>query len=403
MTRSRELVAGAALAGLGVLLALALLEGGVRWLHLAPDRFWVPDPILGIRLVPGRSGWWTQEDREFLTPIRINREGLRDIEHTYVKPDGVFRILILGDSFVEAMHVPLETTFTRVLQDQLNRDGGPRRFEVVGAGVSGYGTASELLYFEREGKRYQPDVVLLAFYPGNDVKNNSPVLEKALRPVYGPDGTLEHVAPISMPSAPHGWRGLLARLATYHYLRQVLLLRHPRLMQAMIRHGWLTAQATHQPAERDGVPVDYEVYAPALDGTWNDAWSRTQSLLQRLGGDVAATGARFALAVVCSRDQIYPDWWQEVLAGHPAMQTRQWNLDEPEARIASWCAQHGVPCLRLAPAFRAAAGTSAPLHYHQDGHWTVAGHRLAAVELADFLKRERLVPIPATGVSNEIH
>ena len=42
-----------------------------------------------------------------------------------------------------------------------------------------------------KGKRYQPDLVLLAFYPGNDVKNNSPTLEDTLKPVYGPDGTLQ--------------------------------------------------------------------------------------------------------------------------------------------------------------------------------------------------------------------
>ena len=95
MKPGREWLAGAILAGGGVLLAFGLLEAGVRWLHLVPDRFWEPDPVLGVRLIPGSRGWWTQEDREFLVPVEVNRQGLRDVEHTFTKPPGVFRILVL--------------------------------------------------------------------------------------------------------------------------------------------------------------------------------------------------------------------------------------------------------------------------------------------------------------------
>jgi lysophospholipase L1-like esterase len=401
--RGRELLAGAALAAVGILFALALLELGVRWFHLVPDRFWEPDPVLGVRLVPGDRGWWTQEDREFLVRVQINRQGLRDVEHRYVKPPGVFRILVLGDSFVEAMHVPLESTFPRQLQERLDRDSGTGKIEVISAGVSGYGTASEVLYFEQEGKRYQPDLVLLAFYPGNDVKNNSPTLEDTLKPVYGPDGALQRVVSEAARSGPGGWRGLLARSAAYHYCRQLLVLRHPRLAQALVRRGWLKAAAVRAAPEEDGIPVDYGVYAPSLAPAWQQAWSRTDALLLRLQRDVGATGSRFAIAVLCARDQIYPQWWQEIVAAHPHMQNRQWDLDGPQHRVESWCAEHGVPCLALAPAFRAAAGNSAPLHFHHDGHWTAVGHRLAAAEMARFLEQQRLVPTEQTGVSNEIH
>ena len=116
-----------------------------------------------------------------------------------------------------------------------------------------------------------------------------------------------------------------------------------------------------------------------------------------------ATGSRFAIAVLRARDQIYPQWWQESVAAHPHMQNRQWDLDGPQHWVESWCAEHGVPCLALAPAFRAAAAVDGtPLHFHHDGHWTAAGHQLAAAELARFLEQQRLVPTRQTGVSNEI-
>ena len=51
-------------------------------------------------------------------------------------------------------------------------------------GVSGYGTPSQFLYYLDKGRALQPDVVLLAFYPGNDVLNNSPSMERVLLPRY---------------------------------------------------------------------------------------------------------------------------------------------------------------------------------------------------------------------------
>ena len=48
-------------------------------------------------------------------------------------------------------------------------------------GVSGYGTASEYLWYrDARPRAIEPDLVLLSFYPGNDVRNNSPTLEPTL-------------------------------------------------------------------------------------------------------------------------------------------------------------------------------------------------------------------------------
>ncbi|HVO23184.1 MAG TPA: SGNH/GDSL hydrolase family protein [Candidatus Margulisiibacteriota bacterium] len=401
MPRGRELLAGVVLASVGILLALVALEVGVRWMHLVPDRFWEPDPVLGARLIAGARGWWTQEDREFVVPVQINHHGLRDLERDYAKAPGMFRVLILGDSFVEAMHVPLEATFPRVLEQLL--DGG-RRIEVMAAGVSGYGTASELLYFEREGARYHPDLVVLAFYPGNDVKNNSPTLEDKLKPAYTTDGALQRVVGEAPRKQVHGWRALLARSAAYHYLRKVLVTQHPQLAQTLVRHGWLQRDALPAAPERDGVPVDYGVYAAPLTPEWQEAWAYTERLLDQLQSATAASGARLAIAIVSSRDQVYPQWWREVVDTYPHMRSQTWDLDAPMQRIEAWCAQRAVPCVALAGPFRErAAQDREPLHYHHDGHWTAAGHRLAASVLKEFFEQRDLVPARQQGVHDEGH
>lgn len=102
--------------------------------------------------------------------FRINSKGLRsDVEYPYEKPPGTLRIVSLGDSFTAGYEVDVEECFSSVLERELRRKGYP--VEVLNAGVSGYSTAEECLYLERELYKYDPDLVLVSYYH-NDLQDN---------------------------------------------------------------------------------------------------------------------------------------------------------------------------------------------------------------------------------------
>ena len=97
----------------GIGIALLLLEVGLRFIPQAQLDTWVErssqrlalyrlDPRIGWSLRPGGNSIITTKDERSI-PIQINSLGLRDTEHAYSKPPGVFRILMLGDSFTEAL------------------------------------------------------------------------------------------------------------------------------------------------------------------------------------------------------------------------------------------------------------------------------------------------------------
>jgi hypothetical protein len=387
-------MAGLLLAGFGIGLALAVAEFGVRALRLVPARFWEADPILGTRLIAGKEGWWTQEELEFRVPVRVNSAGWRDVEHSLVKPAGVYRIVILGDSFIEALQVPLQDTIGRRLEQELNQLPGGARYEVISLGVSGYGTASELLAYREVGRIYSPDLVLLAFYPGNDVRNNSPKLETVLPPVYTGDGSLDRVTAANKGTT--GRVSLLGRVLggsqAYRFFRKMVLTQHPEMARWLVDTGLLQPGAVVDIPVGWGVPLDYWVYSSVEDPDWQDAWRHTESLVVEFRRMVETNGARFVVLVVAGREQVDQRSWDEIVRTHPAMQEAEWNVYGPEQRMARWCDEKRVTCLRLSDAFLAARGSAGPLHYHYDGHWTPAGHRLAAETVARFLRdRDMLV------------
>ena len=393
MQVARRLLAGLFLASFGVALALGALEVAVRVLHLVPARFWKPDALLGTVHVPGQTGWWTQEENEFRVPVHINSQGLRDVEHSVAKAPGVFRLLLLGDSYIEALQVPLDQTIGRQLEQRLNASGGAQRYEVISMGVSGYGTASQYLYYREQGRNYRPDLVLLALYPGNDVRNNSPTLEPTLRPEYDDTGALRRVsAKVRRGSRRRGLlQEVLAWSQAYQYMRKMVLTRNPAAARLLIGGGLMRADALRHVPMHDGVPVDYWVYAATPSPEWEAAWAHTWRLLTDLRDAVKADGGQFAILMVTARDHIYPDSWEQVLAAHPRMAELRWDLGGPEARSLAWCQQSAVPCLPLTPVFAARRESGERLHFTYDGHWTVAGHALAAEAAAGFLEKMHLL------------
>jgi lysophospholipase L1-like esterase len=102
--------------------------------------------------------------------FRINSQGMRaDHDYPKAKPPGVQRILSLGDSFAIGYEVDVQDCFASVLERELRSRG--YAVEVLNAGVSGYSTAEECLYLERELLQYEPDLVLVSFYT-NDISDN---------------------------------------------------------------------------------------------------------------------------------------------------------------------------------------------------------------------------------------
>ena len=121
------------------------------------------------RLRPNFRFWHTEPDGrwEFVT----NSQGFRsDEDFRLEKAPGAFRVIALGDSTTEGFEVRQNHTYSAVLERYLRKYGV--NAEVFNTGISGFGTAEELVYLENEGIKYKPDAVVLGFF-GNDFDDNA--------------------------------------------------------------------------------------------------------------------------------------------------------------------------------------------------------------------------------------
>lgn len=115
------------------------------------------DENLGWSLKPRSIGTSRRTGQKI--EYHINSKGLRDDETSYEKPDGVFRIVALGDSFTFGSGVPIEKHFSTLLERYF------KNVEVINMGVGGYGVDQAYLFLKSEGFRYEPDIVLV-YEPG---------------------------------------------------------------------------------------------------------------------------------------------------------------------------------------------------------------------------------------------
>jgi len=344
---------------------------------------WDNHPALGRYHVPSASTWC--KTPEFTAHSAINSLGLRDLERSYAKEPGVFRILVLGDSFVEAVQVPLETAFTRVLERLLSAQSHGQRIEVINGGVMAYSTDQELLFLEREGLKYHPDLVILLFLD-SDVRGNSRQLNSdnslaARKPYFeiadGNDLRLVGVADRSAILA--AGETILRRMIGCSYLATV------------IKTGVIdtTSARLSASAREQELPRDFCVYSHTVTPDWEAAWSLTEMLIERVRASAESCGARFLLVMAGEPHQVYSELFdQHVVRYH--LQAEDWDADLPNRRIKEIAQRHGWQLLDLLPAFRRATAGSPPLHFMNDGHWTVEGHQLAAIEISRNLVEQHM-------------
>ncbi len=304
-------------------------------------RLFIPNipitPVIGI--LDETQGYKLKADvdsihktSEFTTIVYTNSQGYRSPEIDYTKNDNIIRVLFLGDSMTYGWGVNAEERYTNVLADSLG-------FEMLNAGVPGYKLSNILAYYETEGYKYNPDIVVLAY----NLRTGAPNINAGEYEVV--NGTLIK-KPLYIPTLKNRVKNVIAHFPFYNFLSQ-----HSYLF-ALVRNSivvFLNAQAK---------PI---TNCTIIEKTWyNSTKEREVLIVQDLNTQVLAQNKTFVLIVLpisyCDFDPLLTDFMNATNLPHQYY---------------------------LGPAF----ATNISMYYFPlDGHWNAFGHGIAAQELLPYFQ-----------------
>ncbi len=330
-------------------LTLVVAELGLRaWGGLGrviheprPDRAW----LYGMR--PGAERTLRISGD---TVYRINEDGFRDRVYVRPKPEGVFRVLVLGDSVAFGFGVEERESFPKRMEEQLAEAlAGPTalRVEVLNLGVSGYNPYTELAQLEDVGPSYAPDLVLVQFSI-NDLNDPTLHFDVQTRLHLGtiPDAAYPDPAARRAPAEPPG-----PVLRACRRFRVCALLDDVAL-----------ALMAKKPE-----PAENRAAAVPIEGDAGPEWPWLENLYGRMSKVSEAMGARFAVLA-------FP--YQRQLRGvgpHPVAQ-----------RLVAMGKRRGWLTVNPLKRFRASHRAKVKL-FRDWWHPTAVGHRVAARETVSAL------------------
>lgn len=352
-------------------------------------RLRVPHPEIGWSLQPDVTYHYRM--RTDLVPVQHNSKGFHDEEHSYGNPAGIPRIVVLGDSFMEAFSVRSEETFYSQLASRLQEIGRP--VEVINLGVGGYGTLQEYLVYMAEGRRYRPDVVVLGFYLGNDLRNNSRELEVIMN-----DGTMKVVSRPFLDTSRTDefavtntdYEGamqlynaglqekdtLLQRLAGHLAIFRALEMVKTRLFPERVQ----TSSIGQEQKDFVALGMHFCEEPPAF----TRAWENTSRILKQLNVAVHASGAELVIFTVPAEHEVDPSLMRSLAADFYDPDALCLHKVPAYERLRDISDELGINYIDLLPGLRQGALAGEKL-FLADRHWNPASHAIAASQVAEIL------------------
>ena len=118
---------------------------------------------LGYQLKPNSEGYFHG------VKVEINSQGLRDNNYSLEKPEGVFRIVVIGDSATFGYNIEVNETYPKILEQTLfKKEEG---IEVINFGVTGYNGGQEFFLLKEKVLKYNPNLIIIGHYLNDPDEN----------------------------------------------------------------------------------------------------------------------------------------------------------------------------------------------------------------------------------------
>lgn len=423
------------LAGMSIMLITFLLAGTLAELALRARVAFIPRQVMnalpgrgdylrndvflfdeapitvGRRFIPNQNAPITGQAREILSwnsPSRFHYQPQPEqIRLQFITDENGYRnnpplanhypIVVGGDSFTAGMEV--ETTWTQYLAEEMGQG-------VLNLGIPGYGPQAEAAAIRLYGLDKEPEVIIVAYFEGNDLRDAQSYDEAKAKNVSLNKGLADEAA----------WN---RRLVTLTAVR-VLAMNLARLLGLRVeagREGGSLMAVYPAGATINGQELSLtflDGYVSMLTATKEDIeashnWQVAMAGLLEARQLAQDSGAHFVLVYIPSKPHVYlPLLPAEtanaitstagriilqdgLLINDPAGNSLPFNhflthINDQATVLANFAQSHNIQFLDLTPTFQAQAAQGQTLYLSLSTHWNPAGHQLAAQTIAALLR-----------------
>ncbi|OHB67085.1 MAG: hypothetical protein A2V70_19350 [Planctomycetes bacterium RBG_13_63_9] len=356
-----------------IVLLLVLAEIATRLLTDTIPPLTVKDPVIGQHYLPSFEADVFVPEAHRKVHLRFNEVGFRGPDRPMRKPPGVRRVAVLGDSMIASVTVDEKDTLVCQLERMLTRSHPQVKWEVLNFGVCGASPGQAMVLYRELAYRWDPDVVLCAYFVGNDLADNCSRLSHNPRIYFDLDeqGTMRQ-EPFS---ARRAWIGYYLNRYSRFYVWQKCALNNAR-RQIMEVTG--TVEPGHW------------IFCRNESEDLAHAWKLTGEINRAFQREVTRRGASFALLLIPAAEQVDQHVFESLRqkAGDLA---DQFDWDYPDERLGELCRAADVSFLSMTADFRQAAPDATShakdqwLFCNGRGHFNERGNRLAAQRVHHFL------------------
>lgn len=290
---------------------------------------------------------------EYNVITHYNSLGFRDEEHQFEKPDGVYRIVVLGDSFTTGVQVEDQRTMISRLREMLgDRKIDGRTIEIINLAFPGFATDHEYLVLKSLGEKYDPDLVIVLFTDDDVIENYTQNIVRL-----NETGGIEQVCAEGEYTFKYRLKSYNKYLSSPYYIESII-----------------NSMKENPPESKDNIRKYLYSYntTPEINASWNI----TKKLMSCMGERAEENSYDLIIVLMTYRFQ------DQSIENYPPFTPENdtvYDFNLPRNEMKKYLADNGIDYIDLLPYYREyeISGGKA-VHFGIDGHYNADGHEVAA-------------------------
>lgn len=355
-----------------------------------------------------------QNSPEFSVKIKINDNGLRDGNYPFKKEKDAFRIVVIGDSMTFGWGVEADGSYPKVLERMLNKVDSNKKFEVINISKLGSGPLRFSQFLEFMGLKYHPDLVIVTFFPGNDLNDDLKTPIKS-----GFFYTIESFCKRNF----YSYFFILSKIqhlgARFKNKKQTERIldpfndEHLRLIAKKANVSFDVIKERLKKVDKKKIDNAISCYNKGNDyflfllevfltnpsilreqynlssPKWKAAWERNKMAYRKIRDLCLKNGVKILILLVPAPFQVNEFYLSEWRKCGVDLDDAILKRSKAQSEMENFCLSEGILLLDLFKAFK--DDTKGQYYYVEDGHWNKEGHQFAAQVIYKRLKNDGVV------------